>query len=102
MKIFFVRHGKDDENYRGGWSSLGLVSEGVEEAKQLLETAREKLAEVMQERKVQENLKEKAFEEFLLEEKRQESKEIDQLTSYTYGQKIHAEDVNAEDLGNGR
>lgn len=35
MKIFFVRHGKDDENYRGGWSSLGLVSEGVEQAKQL-------------------------------------------------------------------
>lgn len=25
----------DDENYRGGWSSLGLVSEGVEQAKQL-------------------------------------------------------------------
>ena len=35
MKLFFVRHGKDDENYRGGWSSLGLVPEGVEQAKQL-------------------------------------------------------------------
>lgn len=60
----------------------------VEKAKQLLEKARENLKEVMQERKVQESLKEKAFEEFLMEEKHQESKEIDQLTSYTYGQKL--------------
>lgn len=64
----------------------------VEKAKKKLEAAREKLTEVMQERKVQETLKEKAFEEFLMEEKQQESKEIDQLTSYTYGQKIHAAD----------
>lgn len=35
MKLFFVRHGKDDETYRGGWSSLGLVPEGVEQAKRL-------------------------------------------------------------------
>jgi len=35
MKIFFVRHGKDDENYRGGWSNLGLIPEGVEQAKKL-------------------------------------------------------------------
>ncbi len=40
------------------------------------------------ERKTHEKLKEKAFEEFLMEEKRQESKEIDQLTSYTYGQRL--------------
>lgn len=63
----------------------------VDKAKQLLENAREKLREVMQERKVQEALKEKAFEEFLMEEKQQESKEIDQLTSYTYGQKLQAQ-----------
>lgn len=60
----------------------------IEKAKQLLEAARVKLQEVMQERKVQESLKEKAFEAFLMEEKQQESKEIDQLTSYTYGQKL--------------
>lgn len=35
MKVYFIRHGKDDENYRGGWSTLGLVPEGVEQAKQL-------------------------------------------------------------------
>jgi len=74
----------------------------VERAKELLEVAREKLTEVIQERKVHEALKEKAFAQFLMEEKQQESKEIDQLTSYTYGQKIHAtQDKDTEDLGNG-
>ena len=60
----------------------------VSKAEQLLEKARVKLQEVMQERKVQETLKEKAFEAFLQEEKQQESKEIDQLTSYKYSQKL--------------
>lgn len=29
MNIYFVRHGKDDENYRGGWSQIPLIEEGV-------------------------------------------------------------------------
>ncbi len=29
MKIIFVRHGKDDDNYRGGWSDLDLTPEGI-------------------------------------------------------------------------
>jgi len=53
-----------------------------------VEEARVKLVEVMQERKTHERLKEKAFENFQQEEKASESKEIDQLTSYTYGRKI--------------
>lgn len=63
----------------------------VDMAEKKLERAREKLAEVRMERKTHETLKEKAFEAFLLEEKRQESKEIDQLTSYTYGQRRSGE-----------
>ena len=35
MKIIFVRHGKDDNRYRGGWSNLDLIPEGMEQAKQL-------------------------------------------------------------------
>lgn len=62
-------------------------------AVQFLEKARQKLQEVMQERKVQETLKEKAFEAFLQEEKQQESIEIDQLTSYKYGQKIQTAEI---------
>ena len=66
----------------------------VDKAEKNLEKAREKLTEVRMERKTHEILKEKAFQEFLMEEKRQESKEIDQLTSYTYGQRRSLE--NAE------
>jgi len=56
-------------------------------AQRRLDDAREKLTEVMKERKTHETLREKAFEEFLQEENRQESKSIDELTSYKYGQK---------------
>jgi len=63
----------------------------VNVAEQNLEAARVRLTAVMMERKTHETLKEKAFEAFLMEEKRQESKEIDQLTSYTYGQRISEE-----------
>ena len=59
----------------------------VKKAQDELERAREKLAEVMKERKMHETLREKAFENFLQEENRQEGKSIDELTSYTYGQK---------------
>lgn len=45
MKLFFVRHGKDDENFRGGWSNLGLVPEGVEQAKRLATLLKEKKEE---------------------------------------------------------
>lgn len=60
----------------------------VRDAARKLDAAREKLKEVMQERKMHEKLRENAFEEFLLDEKKQEGKEVDELTSYTYGQRI--------------
>ena len=53
----------------------------VEKAKENVE------AEAMKERKMHETLREKAFEAFLQEENHAESKAIDELTSYTYGQK---------------
>ena len=59
----------------------------VAKAERNLEQARERLNEVMMERKTHESLKEKASQQFLMDEKRQEGKEIDELTSYTYGQK---------------
>lgn len=37
MNIYLVRHAKDDERYRGGWSQLDLISEGKEQAKKLAE-----------------------------------------------------------------
>lgn len=63
----------------------------IARAAKAVERARAALQEVMQERKAHEKLKESAFEEFLKEEQAAESKEIDQLTSYTYGQKLMEE-----------
>ncbi len=59
----------------------------VRKAEEALERAREKLTEIMQERKMHEKLKEKALLQFLEEEKAAEAKVVDELTSYTYGQR---------------
>lgn len=59
----------------------------VSRAEEELEEERRKLQEIRQERQVQEKLREKAFEIFIKEENARESKEVDELTSYTYGQK---------------
>lgn len=59
----------------------------VNKAARAVERAREKLTEVMMERKSHEKLKENAFEQFMQELNSAEGKEIDELTSYTYGQK---------------
>lgn len=59
----------------------------VQRAKEAVEKARLKLTQAMQESKTQNKLKEKAFETFIKEENAKEAKEVDELTSYTYGQK---------------
>ncbi len=66
---------------------IAAQREQVEQARRRLEDVREHMTAAMQERKTQETLRERDFEEFLQEEKRAESKVIDELTSYTYGQK---------------
>lgn len=68
----------------------------VRQAENKLEAARRRLQAVMQERKMHEKLKEHAFEAFLSEEKHQEGKEVDELTSYTYGQRIRSTDKTAK------
>lgn len=66
-----------------------IVAQRTEVAKaaEVVELARAKLTEVMQERKMHEKLKEKALLLFLDEEKAAEAKVVDELTSYTYGQR---------------
>ena len=59
----------------------------VARAQEVVEAARLKLQEVMQERKMHERLKEKALEQFMREENAAEGKAVDELTSYTYGQR---------------
>ena len=59
----------------------------VHKAERALEEARNALNEIIKERKTHEKLKEKAFEQFKEELKAEESKEIDQLVSFTYNEK---------------
>ena len=59
----------------------------VRTAQKNLEAARVRMQQAMQEREIHEKLREKAFDAFLQEERIREAKEIDELTSYTYGKK---------------
>lgn len=59
----------------------------VVKAQRDLEYARDNLTKAMQESKIHNKLKEKAFEQFKKDLVAQESKEIDELTSFRYGQK---------------
>lgn len=79
---------RDNANAISAMDDLILVQEDrVDEALLRVEQARAKLQEVMQDRKMHEKLKEKAFEQFMGEEKAAEGKAVDELTSYTYGQR---------------
>lgn len=64
----------------------------IHRAEQKVEEKRKVMTDLMQERKTQEVLRDKAFEVFLQEEKAEEGKQIDQLTGYTYGQKAKKEE----------
>lgn len=59
----------------------------VRAAQKNLEAARVRMQQAVQEREIQDKLREKAFDEFMQEENMKEAKEIDELTSYTYGKK---------------
>lgn len=68
--------------------AIMLQKDAIKRAEDVLEKARIKMAEAMMERKTYDKLRDKAFDEFMAEEKRAESKMVDELTSYTHGRKI--------------
>ncbi len=57
-----------------------------------LEKVRVRLTKAIQERKMQETLRDRAYAEYLEEEKQEEAKENDQRTSFTYGQRQREEE----------
>ena len=59
----------------------------VEQYQQRVEKVSVKLTRNIQERKMQETLRDRAFAEFVEEQKQEEAKENDQRTSFTYGQR---------------
>jgi flagellar FliJ protein len=78
---------KIKENKRAIDTMKSLIRDQIMQvhvAEKQLELERKRLQEVMVERKAQEKLREKAFDEFKLEVAAQEGKEIDQLVSFTY------------------
>lgn len=77
-----VSHARADVNTMKTLMRRQMIE--VHKAERVMEDARKALNEVMMERKTHEKLKEKAFEQFKEELKAEESKEIDQLVSYTY------------------
>ena len=77
----------NDLNRRLCDEDILVADEKIKREKKLLELRRQELENIMKERKAQEKLREHAFERFLKEEAAAESKIIDELTSYSYGQK---------------
>ena len=77
-----VAHARADVNTMKTLMRRQMIE--VHKAERVLEDARKALNEVMMERKTHEKLKDKAFEQFKAELNAEESKEIDQLVSYTY------------------
>ena len=65
--------------------------ENVKTAQAGVDRARNELNVAMQERKIQEKLRDNAFEEFVHELNAAESKEIDELVSYRHGLKVKAD-----------
>ena len=82
-----------------------IVAQRIEvvKAEEVVELARQKLTEIMQERKMHEKLKEKALLQFLEDEKKAEAKVVDELTSYTYGQrgKENEDGSGSDEYGDG-
>ena len=82
------------ENIKG---QIKEQEKNVEAARKGVEQARMQLTDAMQERKIHEKLKENSFVEFMHEVNAAESKEIDELVSYTYGEHIKADNNNTEE-----
>ena len=64
----------------------------VKQYEERVEKVRVKLTRNIQERKMQETLRDRAFTEFLEEQKQEEAKENDQRSSFTYAQRQKEEE----------
>jgi len=65
-------------------SAIRTQLSNVKKAEDELDAKRQALNELMKDRKTHEKLREKKFEEFQKDERDSESKEIDELVSFTY------------------
>lgn len=82
LNIMTIRHNEDALETLKVFVKTQMFA--VEKARQNVEAAMYRLREAMAERKMQEKLKEKAFEAYLAELNAEERKEIDELVSFQY------------------
>ncbi len=82
VNVKSVMHAREDFNTMKNIVRRQMME--VHKAEKALDKAREELNSVMQERKIHEKLREKAFDEFKHELAVEENKEIDELVSYTF------------------
>ena len=85
LSVHDIRECRRAIDYMKGVQRMQVMN--VHAAEKNVELTRERLNAVMVERKTHEKLRERAFDEFRQELERAESKEIDELVSYTYGQR---------------
>jgi flagellar FliJ protein len=91
-RLDLVRIKKSAEAIEIMEQKVKLQAAAVRNATQRLEVARIRLNDAMVERKTQEKLKEKAWEEYLLEFDAEERKEVDELNSFQYSNPAHSEE----------
>ena len=82
-----------DNQYATAQMDVMIASQAkvVQKQEAAVDRVRIKLTRAIQERKMQETLRDRAFAEYIEEEKQEEAKENDQRTSFTYGQKQRGE-----------
>ncbi|WP_026487716.1 flagellar export protein FliJ [Butyrivibrio sp. XBB1001] len=78
-----------DNQYATAQMDVMIASQArvVKQHEEIVEKARVKLTKAIQERKMQETLRDRAYAEWIEEEKQEEAKENDQRTSFTYTQR---------------
>jgi flagellar FliJ protein len=78
-----------DNQYATAQMDVMIASQArvVKQHEEIVEKARVKLTKAIQERKMQETLRDSAYAEWIEEEKQEEAKENDQRTSFTYTQR---------------
>ncbi len=82
IRVQDIRECRKAIDFMKGRQRIQLMN--VHAAEKNVELTRERLNQVMVERKTHEKLRERAFEEFRQELERAEGKEIDELVSYSY------------------
>lgn len=71
---------------------IGIQKIEVKKAEGIVSIEQDKMIEAMKERKIQEKLREKAFNRFLKEVAAEEAKIVDELVAYKYGNDINEEE----------